>query len=280
MSGMGLSPTAQTALPNADVDLDVEQATARALSGVVVLIPAWQPDARLEALVGELRQAQLLRLVLVDDGSGPQSEALLERLAALPEVALCRHTENRGKGRALKTGFQYVLGLSPAVTGVVTADADGQHLAADIVLVARRLAATFSRPVLGVRDFAGKVPWRSRFGNGLARRIFAWRTGCDVQDTQTGLRGLPVTLLPALMALPGERYDYETVMLLYLCCNSGVPDEIAIRTVYLDKNRSSHFHPLQDSLQVYRALLRGCSLLGPNRGHRAGATKKPHLRPV
>ena len=223
---------------------------------IAVVIPAWQPAQPLLALVSELRPAGVRQLVLIDDGSDAGSRPIFDALGSLAGVQEMRHSVTLGKRSAQKWAFQHVLSSMPTIHGVVTADADGQHLPKDIVAVSRRLAANPDRAVLGTRDFHAGIPWRSRVGNLFTRKIFALLTGHAVRDTQTGLRGLPVSLLPELLQLPGERYEYETVMLAHLCQTGQVPLEEPIETVYLQGNRASHLRPVRDGLRVYRALFR------------------------
>lgn len=113
------------------------------------------------------------------------------------------------------------------------------------------------RAVLGARDFTGDdVPPRSRFGNNCTRFVFRALCGIRITDTQTGLRALPVSYLPALAKLSGERFEYETNMLLEMK-RLGLPfDEVRIQTIYNDKNSGSHFHPLRDSIKIYAVIFR------------------------
>lgn len=224
--------------------------------GVAAVIPAWQPDDALYDLVRRLADRGCTAIVLVDDGSGGDYQPVFQRAAEFPHVAILRHAINMGKGRALRTAFNFVLTSLPGIAGVVTADADGQHAVDDIVRVAVALADSGRRCVLGVRNMAGGVPLRSRFGNTVTRYVFRFLTGRKVSDTQTGLRGFPVNLLPELLALPGERYEYEMTVLAHLCRRGAQPIEIPIASVYLDGNRSSHFDPVRDSMRIYFVLLR------------------------
>jgi putative flippase GtrA len=171
-------------------------------------------------------------------------------------VHVLRHAVNLGKGRALKTGFNFVLDRFPHLLGVVTADADGQHRVEDVVRVAEALEASPRRTVLGCRQFVGAVPMRSRFGNTMTRWVFRFVTGTGVSDTQTGLRGFPLSKLAELMGLAGERYEYEMTVLGHLCRTGSSVVEVPIATVYLDGNRSSHFDPIRDSMRIYFVLLR------------------------
>ena len=233
-----------------------EPAEDLSLAALAVLIPAWQPDARLPGLVRELLSRGFGKVLIVDDGSHTACAPVLAELAAIQHVTLLHHPVNRGKGRALKTGFGYFLEGQPEAVGVVTADADGQHAPEDIARVGRTLLHDCAHSVLGVRALQGDVPLRSRLGNTLTRKLFTALTGTALTDTQTGLRGLPREALSALMGLPGERYEYEMTALAHLCRHGPRPVEVPIATIYLEGNRGSHFHPLWDSLRVLRALLR------------------------
>jgi len=235
---------------------DLPQIPPRLIDRLAVLIPAWQPEERFAVLVADLAGQGFGAIVLVNDGSDERHTVLFEELALLPCVHVLRHAVNLGKGRALKTGINYVLSELSGLDGLVTADADGQHTAADIVRVAQALQLSGGAAVLGSRSFARDVPLRSRFGNALTRHIFAFATGAGVADTQTGLRGFPRALLPELMVLAGEHYEYEMTVLVHLCKLANSPVDVPIETIYLDGNRSSHFDPVRDSMRIYFVLVR------------------------
>jgi putative flippase GtrA len=218
-----------------------------------VLIPSYEPDARLPTLVAALRSAQLPVLV-VDDGSGPAYRRVLDQAEALGATVI-GYPVNRGKGHALKVGFGF---LAERFEGhdVVCADGDGQHLVADILRVAERVATADGAMVLGARRFTGRVPLRSRLGNSVTGVLVRTATGLPVHDTQTGLRGYPASMLGWLQGVDGERFEYELDLLLR-ASQDGVPvEEVEIETVYLDENASSHFRPVVDSARVYAPLLR------------------------
>jgi glycosyltransferase involved in cell wall biosynthesis len=223
---------------------------------LAVLIPAWQPEDRLIPLVQELLASGFGAILILDDGSPRASADIFATVQSLPRVHLLRHAINLGKGRALKTGINYFLNELPGFTGLITADADGQHTPADIERVARALLVSETRTVLGSRGFAKDVPLRSRFGNTLTRHIFGFITGEKLADTQTGLRAFPRHILPELMTLEGERYDYEMTVLAHICRTGPRPLEVPIETVYIDNNRSSHFDPIRDSMRIYFVLAR------------------------
>ena len=233
----------------------------RSLVCIAVVIPSRAPGPELLSLAEALRAYGFGALVVVDDGGGSEVAPLFASLATQPGTHVLRHAVNLGKGRALKTAFNYVLTELGSVQGIVTADADGQHTAADIAAVAAAISssAALTQPtvvVLGTRAFGPGVPLRSRLGNRLTRIIFRLVTGVQIADTQTGLRGLPLAVLPDLLRLEGERYEYEMSMLTHLCRDGSRPREVPISTIYIDGNRSSHFDPIRDSMRIYFVLAR------------------------
>lgn len=222
---------------------------------MIVLIPAYEPDARLVTLVQDLRAAAPdLPVVVVDDGSGPAyAPVLAAARAAGADVVGYAH--NRGKGHALRHGFAHARATHPG-HDVVTADCDGQHAVVDVLRVAARGAAEPGAVVLGSRLFVDEVPWRSTVGNVASRLLLRAVTGLRLVDTQTGLRAYPAGLLPWLAQVPGDRFEYELEVLLR-APGAGVPVvEVPIATIYLDGNASSHFRPVRDSVRVVAPLLR------------------------
>jgi len=224
-----------------------------------ILIPAYEPDERLVALVTALQEAAEppTGIVVVDDGSGPAHRHLFDAVARRG-VVVVPHAANRGKGAALRTGVAWLLRHAPD-EDLVCVDSDGQHRPDDVAGVARRLAVASAAgercAVLGVRWFVGNVPWRSRFGNRASTALLALVTGQRVSDTQTGLRGYPAAVLPWLVTVPGDRFEYELRLLVDgLRAGVGVVEH-EIATVYLDGNASSHFRPLRDSVRVMLPLL-------------------------
>jgi len=221
-----------------------------------VLIPAYQPDARLPRLILELHRADpSTKIVVVDDGSGQKFSDIFEA-SATAGAHVISYEHNRGKGYALREGFTWirdVAGDSPEC--VVTADADGQHTLNDIFRVGRTCTDT-GKSVLGVREFVGHVPARSRIGNTATSALFWLATGWKLKDTQTGLRAFPVALLPALLEVQGDRYEYELRVLLHLAKFRHPVTQIPIETIYEAGNPTSHFHPLQDSARIWAPLLK------------------------
>ena len=223
-----------------------------------IIIPAFKPDLQLLQLLDALRtHSEQAALVVVDDGSGPQYEPVFSAIQQRRDVTLLRHSTNLGQGAALKTAFRYALAHLPDCGGFITADCDGQHAPDDILSVAAAWAAHPECLVLGVRDFTfgHGVPFRSLLGNRLSSLTFRLAS-VRVSDTQTGLRGIPRACLPALLAIPHDRFEFQTAMLIAAHREGLTFLERLIATIYLNQNKGSHFRPLRDSYRIYRVLLK------------------------
>ena len=221
-------------------------------SRVTVVIPSLNPDEKLARTVDGLIALGFTDILLVNDGSTPQAAA---NFPDRPECTLLVHPVNRGKGAALKTAFRAFLDSGRAAAGVITVDGDGQHLPEDVLRCAEAMAER-EEVILGVRDFSQPdVPVRSRFGNRTTSLIFRIFCGLKISDTQTGLRAIPARYLPAMLEVEGDRYEFETNMLLMMKSSSIPFSEVQIRTVYLEENQASHFRPIRDSLRIYSQLL-------------------------
>ncbi|MGN0777614.1 MAG: glycosyltransferase [Aristaeellaceae bacterium] len=222
----------------------------------VILIPSLEPDDRLPAYLSQLQERGFVHLVVVDDGSSDQAQPLFAQMAQMEGVTVLHHDVNHGKGVALKTGYAWIRDNLPQVSGVITADADGQHTVEDCWRLAQALAEGKRALYLGSRDFnLPEVPARSRQGNKITTAVFWALYGQYLPDTQTGLRAFRREELSFMLAVPGERYEYEMNVLI-ACARASIPMvPMTIKTVYENDNAGSHFHPVRDSIRIYRVIL-------------------------
>ena len=225
---------------------------------LIALIPAYNPIETLPEYVQNLSAKKLFsRIIVVNDGSRAQFNEIFAALKNLPDVVLLKHAINRGKGAALKTGLNYIACELPDIRGVVTIDADGQHLIEDACKVGKALQNSPHDLVVGTRAFdKAKVPFRSRFGNVFTRYTFRWVLGIKLSDTQSGLRGIPQALITSLLTLDANAYEFELDMLIQANRQGFKIIEEPINTVYIDGNVRSSFRPFWDSLRIYFVLLR------------------------
>lgn len=225
---------------------------------ITIIIPCYEPDERLLALLDDLGEADLGDILLVDDGSGePYRDIFRKAEEKIRESGgvLLRHEVNRGKGAALKTAFRFLMENSPDLTGAVTADSDGQHDFESIRAVMEDMREHPDSLILGVRDFDREgIPWKSMMGNKITLAVMNYLCGIRVRDTQTGLRGIPASFFPELLTIKGDRFEFETEMLLLT--SGRIPiREVPIKTIYdSEDHHSTHFDPWKDSFRIYRIL--------------------------
>jgi len=228
---------------------------------MIVVIPAYEPDEKLLGVLKDFTEKTTFPIIVVNDGSSQNCRRVFDAVRAFDRVTLLEHDVNKGKGAAMKTAFAYIRDHFSADEFVMTVDADGQHLVSDAVRVADTLMKHPDALVLGSRKFTGNVPFKSRAGNAITRAVFRFCTGVRVYDTQTGLRAFSVSRIPEMLALKGDRYEYEINQLIH-CTKNGIDIvEEWIDTVYIEENKSSHFHAVKDSFRIYKVLLLGTSFL-------------------
>jgi glycosyltransferase involved in cell wall biosynthesis len=226
------------------------RAPAAGLDAAVAIVPAFDAAATVGAVVGSLRAALGIPVLVVDDGSADATAEVARASGA--DVVL--HGHNRGKGAALRTGL-----LEAARRGVevaVTVDADGQHPAS----AAQDVLHGSDDPralVLGVRDLVRDgAPRGNRFGNGVSNFFLSVFAGQRLRDTQCGLRRYPVAQTLALGAR-ASGYAFEAEIVLRALA-AGLPlVEVPVHVVYPPAGEgSTHFRNVRDPTRIVFSVLR------------------------
>ena len=224
---------------------------------VAVILPSLNPDAKFSRVVDGLVEDGFQHIIIVDDGSDAEHQLWFDRAAGHPQCTVLHHGVNKGKGRALKTAFAHVAEKLPELKGVITINGDGQHLLPDIIACADRMIENADKVVLGCRDFDQPgVPPRSVAGNKTTNRLFKLFYGITISDTQTGLRAIPQQFLPRFLEMEGERFEYETNMLLQMKKQNIVFLEQPIATVYDPEDYSSHYNAVKDSWRIFKIMMK------------------------
>ncbi len=223
----------------------------------IVLIPTLHPDHLLSDYADDLAAHGFKHILVVDDGSGPEYAPLFEDLRNKPGCEVIGYPVNGGKGHALKYGLRHIQAEYPDAPGVVTADSDGQHTAADVLKVSMALQEHPDDLIIGSRDFkTHNVPKTSRAGNRLTSFFFALLYGKWLPDTQTGLRGFSKELIPFMLEVPGERFEYEMNMLITASGRHISFQVVTIQTIYIEENCRTHYRLIQDSVSIYAQLFK------------------------
>lgn len=219
---------------------------------IVIIIPAYNPDEELLEIVKELKNANFNRIVVVNDGSIKGIE-YFRKIGK--DTIIIEHKQNRGQGTAVKTGIQYCLNNISNIMGVITMDADGQHLVEDVNKICEELKNKRDSIILGSRNFKKKnTPFRSKLGNSLMTKKLKKKTGITINDTQTGLRAIPYCYLKEFENIESNRFDFAIDVILY-CIQHNIPiEEYSIQTVYINKNKNSHYRVIKDTLMIYKKI--------------------------
>ena len=225
---------------------------------ICILIPAYNPDKSLILLLNGLKESLPdSPVIVVNDGSA--SEEIFNELLknGPPPDKILTHSVNLGKGEALKNGFKYINDNYNNCKGVITADCDLQHSVEDIVKIANFLSKSCQTMFLGSRNFNNiNIPFRSFIGNKFISAIFKIIYKIQINDTQTGLRGIPRDCIKLFLDINNSDFSFETLMLIKAHKHNIPIEEIPISTIYIKKNKNSHFKPLSDSYKICKSLLR------------------------
>ncbi len=221
-----------------------------------IILPVLNPDIKFTNFVNELIVGEFKNIIVVNDGSAIEYDEIFEQAARHSEVTLLRHEVNKGKGAALKTAFSYLAEYRKDIEFAVTCDGDGQHTVNSIENCIISYELKPGSVIIGGRDFnSPNVPTRNRLGNKISSKVFKFACGIDLKDTQTGLRIVPAEWFEDFSKLKGDRYEYETNMLIEIV-NKNIPYyEEPIETIYIDDNASSHFNKITDSIKIYLIVL-------------------------
>jgi glycosyltransferase involved in cell wall biosynthesis len=216
-----------------------------------IIIPVYNHEGTVADVVRQCLELNC-PVFVVDDGS---TDGTHEKISGIASITILRHSENRGKGAALLTGFA---AAAPVADWAITLDADGQHRPED----ARSLLAAVpegKRPiVVGRRQgmHGEHVPWASRFGRKFSNFWVRASGGPAVSDTQSGMRLYP---LPETLDLPvrARRFQFE-VEVLVKACWYGIPVvEAPIQVFYAPKaERISHYRGFVDFMRNSGAFTR------------------------
>lgn len=226
------------------------------MNDVVIVIPSYKPHKEIMNDFIQKLTKYFKKIVIVDDGSGIEYSEFFNVLEKSGIIVL-KHNINLGKGRAIKTAFNYCLNTYDNIKGVITADCDGQHSVEDIIKCVEKLKENPEKLVIGTRNFnEDQVPLRSKFGNKLTKIMFSVFVGIKIGDTQSGLRGFGINNMKNFLQVVGERYEYETNMLIECKQREIEIEEVSIKTVYIENNQTSHFNPLKDSIMIYKLFLK------------------------
>ena len=221
---------------------------------LVVIVPAYNAEPTLAKVVKDVRRNLPGAWIIgVDDGSTDGSRQLLRTVAD----ETIEFDQNRGKGAALRAGFDAALRKGAAA--VLTIDSDGQHDAAFSPAIVGALDR--ADIVIGTRDLSGKaVPKHRRIANMISSAATRAVSGGKVRDSQSGYRAMKADVLRKVQG-EGDRYEFETDFIIRAARAGFTTVNVPISTIY---GSPSYFREFRDAWLVIKVLWR----------HRAGVLKR------
>lgn len=213
-----------------------------------VVIPAYNVEHWLnDVLTGVLQYIPRQFVYVIDDGSNDRTADVARK----HNVILFQHTKNRGKGEALKSGFQ--LTLSHGLDSVITMDGDLQHdpdLIPDFVEAAQKTGCEL---ILGTRQFQfGQMPADRIFSNVCSSFMVSLIAGKTIPDSQCGYRLIHRNVLKTVR-LQTSHYETETELLIKAIRKGFRISKCNIETTY--QHCVSHIHRMKDTIRFCRLLL-------------------------
>ncbi|MDR2119765.1 MAG: glycosyltransferase [Tannerella sp.] len=229
---------------HADTPADAGEAMKRA--GACLIIPTYNNDASLAAVLDAVLQ-YTQAVIVVNDGSTDGTAETLARYRRRIEIVA--YTPNRGKGYALRRGFDRAEQAGYACA--LTMDSDGQHDARDIGRFAEALRRHSDSLIVGSRSFRPEnMPARNTFANRFSNFWFTVQTGFRLPDTQSGFRLYPLARMKGMRPLT-SRYEAELELLVRAAWRNIPILPIPIRVHYPPEGeRVTHFRPGMDFARI------------------------------
>ena len=173
-----------------------------------VLVPTYNNAGTLHTVLSSILD-YTNQVIVVNDGS---TDATAEILSQFPQVDKIEYANNKGKGKALRIGFEHA--IQKGYDYAITIDTDGQHFAKDLPLFLEKLETEKAAIIIGARNLhMENMPGKNTFANKFSNFWFKVETGIDAPDTQSGFRLYPVYLMKD-MRFYGTKYEFEVEVLV------------------------------------------------------------------
>ncbi|NLR66027.1 DUF2062 domain-containing protein [Chitinophaga varians] len=210
-----------------------------------VLIPTYNNATTLEEVVkGALSYTS--HVIVVNDGATDHTSTILEKYPAIHKVS---YSPNRGKGIALRRGFEYA--LAQGYDYVITMDADGQHFASDLPGMLEKISTHPDTLVIGARNLNEEnMPGKNTFANKFSNFWFYVETGLKGPDTQSGYRLYPLRRMGRTRWWC-SKYEFEIEVLVRSAWKGVKIDWTPVKVYYPPADeRISHFRPFRDFSRI------------------------------
>ena len=211
-----------------------------------VLIPTYNNERTLNRVIdGVLKYTD--HIIVVNDGATDGSETILK---TYPNIQQIHFPKNKGKGLALRTGFNQAVSLG--YDFAISIDSDGQHFPDEIPVFIKALEEETTKNVLliGARNMDQEgVPKKSSFGHKFSNFWFWYETGSKRLDTQSGCRLYPLQQLKNLNFYT-TKFEFEIEVIVKAAWKGIKVKNVPIHVLYDETERVSHFRPFKDFTRI------------------------------
>lgn len=210
-----------------------------------VLIPTYNNAQTLGKVIQSVLEFTE-QVLVVNDGA---TDASPEILKMFPQLNVLTHEHNKGKGVALRNGFNFA--RQKGYSYCITIDSDGQHNAEDIPVFIDKLETSPDSIIMGARNMKqSSIPGKSSFGHKVSNFWFRFETGINLPDTQSGYRLYPLQVLKPIYFFT-TKFEFEIEVIVKAAWR-GIPVvSVPVSVYYAPKEtRISHFRPVPDFTRV------------------------------
>jgi len=219
------------------------------LNKIAIIIPAYNEEKYIEETVKRCLEV-LPYVIVIDDGSKDLTYSIAKKTGAL----VLKHKVNKGKGVALRTGFDYA--LENGFSGIITIDADHQHDVGEIKKFIDLLSSSKEDVdiILGNRmKNAKNMPWIRYIANKFTSWLISKRANLKIPDVQSGFRYINKKVLQNVKTKT-SRFEAEPELLLRASLKGYKIVSIPVSTIYY-KNAISYVHPIKDAFMFIKMLI-------------------------
>lgn len=211
-----------------------------------VIIPTYNNHKTLKKVIEDVMNFTK-DIIVVNDGSTDGTASILATFDQIKQIHI---EENKGKGNALREGFELAekLGFQYAIS----IDSDGQHFPKDIPVFVEALdkAETKNLLLIGARNMSQEgIPKKSSFGNKFSNFWYWFETGITLEDTQSGFRLYPIQYLKDLKFYT-TKFEFEIEVIVKAAWNGTTVKNVAVNVHYDETERVSHFRPFKDFTRI------------------------------
>lgn len=216
-----------------------------------VLIPVYNGENVVgDTIINLMKYCSRENILAINDGSTDKSAQVVLDLG----IELLDMPVNGGKGLALEAGISKC--AQENISWVISMDADGQHLASDLVKFLDFELNDDIGMIVGARNFKDKSMPKARvFSNTVSTAIVSSVANCKTFDSQCGYRAYN-TALANKDCLPKEgRFEWESEVMIRASRAEFSISKVGIETIY-NEDGPSHISHFRDTIRFLKMIVK------------------------